>query len=139
MVDMAHFEEEAESPRVLVAEGSIERGERLATALERSGYRTTVVTRGDVAYEVVRRVPLDLYVLEVDLPGLGALEILRLARRQVGFRPAIITCRMATKDLFIEALGARAFAMLSEPVDPRLLTRAVDRAIEKFLRGGFRG
>jgi DNA-binding response OmpR family regulator len=66
--------------RVFLVEDDVELAEVLAKYLENARYETTVFHRGDLALEAIVGTPPDLVVLDIMLPGLDGLEILREIR-----------------------------------------------------------
>ena len=50
------------------------------TALESAGYETSTAGDGETALEVLERAPADLVVLDLHMPGLSGMEVLRRLR-----------------------------------------------------------
>ena len=72
--------------RILVVEDDAAIRQGLVDALSYAGYATVQAARGDVGLEKALRVPFDLVLLDLMLPGLDGLEVLRSLR---GARPTL--------------------------------------------------
>jgi two-component system phosphate regulon response regulator PhoB len=75
--------------KVLVADGDPERRARLTNLLRQAGHDATAVDNGTDALQVLRAGPCCLAVLDLELPGVGGLDLLREARAE-GDRPVIL-------------------------------------------------
>jgi CheY-like chemotaxis protein len=79
---------------ILIVDAELERGRAMARALERTqGTRCTVVSTSGDALARANELPLDLVVLDLDMPGLGAIELLSRLRELDGTPPLVVgTC-----------------------------------------------
>ena len=84
----------AEQPRtpvsVLVVDDEPTIGEIVSRYLQRAGYDAEVVADGRAALDAFARRRPDLVVLDLMMPGIDGLEVMRLMREQQGARTAII-------------------------------------------------
>ena len=114
----------------------------LSRRLERKGFAVTVAEDGSRAIELVRERPFDLVLLDVLMPGLSGLEVLRELRR--GFPatelPVIMATALTESGDIVEALRLGANDYVSKPLDfPVVLARiqtqlSLKRAIEEVIR-----
>ncbi|AIR88124.1 response regulator [Pseudomonas cremoricolorata] len=104
--------------RVLLVEDDTALAEGIRVALRREGYRLDWVADGLAAEHALRCEPFDLVLLDLGLPGLDGLEVLRKLRsRQSNDVPVLIlTARDATADR-IQGLDAGADDYLIKPFD----------------------
>jgi phosphoserine phosphatase RsbU/P len=113
----------------------------LSLRLERKGFVVVVAEDGSRAIELVRARPFDLVLLDVLMPGLNGLEVLRELRR--GFPatelPVIMATALAETGDIVEALRLGASDYVSKPLDfPVVLARiqvqlSLKRAIEEVV------
>jgi DNA-binding response OmpR family regulator len=71
----------AEAPRALVVEDERHIRDLVALHLELDGWKAVTVGDGEAALRLAREQPFDLVVLDVMLPGLDGLTVLRALRR----------------------------------------------------------
>jgi DNA-binding response OmpR family regulator len=127
-------EEGTRAPRVLVVEDDGGAARFLAQAFERSGEPgSTAVATSHEALDVARREPPDLVLLDLDLPGAGALDLVRQLRADgATARLPILAILSEQDDLTrVRALEAGVDGYLLKPVRaPELLaySRALLRA-----------
>jgi len=100
--------------------------------LEHGGFGVVTAADGPAALDAVRRRPPDLIVLDLGLPGLDGLDVIREIRRSTAVPIVILTARddEVDKVLGLE-LGADDY--LTKPFSPRELVarvRAVLRRVE---------
>lgn len=108
------------SPLVLVVEDDAQLGTLLQEFLSAEGLRVEIETRGDRAVNRIRDLQPDLVVLDIGLPGLDGLDVLRRSRAAYGGRVLILTARRTDADQ-IEGLELGADDYVTKPVDPRVL------------------
>ena len=69
-------------PHILAIEDDPVLGSHLKTSLERDGFSITVAADGESGLTLAERVAYDLILLDVMLPGIDGMELLRRLRRQ---------------------------------------------------------
>jgi DNA-binding response OmpR family regulator len=118
---------------VLVVDDEPTIGEIVARYLERAGYDTRVVLDGPAALEAVARSRPDLVVLDLMLPGLDGLEVMRRMRDQQRDRTAIIllTARGEESDR-ITGLRLGADDYVVKPFSPAELVARVDAVLRRL-------
>jgi two-component system, OmpR family, response regulator ResD len=118
---------------VLVVDDEPTIGDVVSRYLERAGYETRVATDGLGALaELGRRAP-DLVVLDLMLPGVDGLEVMRRIRGQDGGRTAIIllTARGEESDRIVGLrLGADDYIV--KPFSPAELVARVDAILRRI-------
>lgn len=100
----------------------------LVERLELRGIDATGVTSGDEALERLREEHFDVVVIDVKMPGIGGLEVLRtISRRYPDIKVILMTGHGSTEDSEIgRRLGAVAY--LQKPVDLEDLLATVRQA-----------
>jgi len=117
---------------VLVVDDEPTIGEVVARYLARAGYQTSVVGDGLAAVAAVVDQQPDLVVLDLMLPGLDGLEVMRRVRERDRRRPAIIllTARGEESDRVVGLrLGADDYVV--KPFSPAELVARVDAVLRR--------
>ncbi|MBI6851222.1 response regulator [Pseudomonas cichorii] len=103
--------------RLLLVEDDIALGEGIHQALSREGYTVDWIKDGSSALHALLSETFDLVILDLGLPKLGGLEVLRRLRHNGATVPVVIlTARDATEDR-IAGLDAGADDYLVKPFD----------------------
>jgi DNA-binding NtrC family response regulator len=79
---------------------------------------------------LLERESFDLMLLDMDMPGMSGVEILRRVNERGGNIPVIILTGVSDVELAVKAMKLGAFDYLTKPVDDDLLLSTMDRAIE---------
>lgn len=101
--------------RLLLAEDELELSRALTAILRHSGYEVDAVHDGLTALDHLRRQAFDAAILDIMMPGMDGIEVLRQAR-QSGIRLPIImlTAKSEVADK-VEGLDAGANDYLTKP------------------------
>ena len=101
------------APRVLLVEDERHIVESLSFVLEREGFEVSAVADGESALERLRASRPDVLILDVMLPKLGGLEVLKLVRADAGLRTlsvVVLTARGRPQDRrMAEEIGVDVF------------------------------
>ena len=117
----------ADQPKVLIADDDVELCDLLLTYLRGELFDVTAVHQGDAIIESVERLSPDLLILDVMLPGLNGLEVLRQLRSFSQIPVLMMTAKGDDVDRIIGLeLGADDY--LAKPCNPRELVARI-RAI----------
>ena len=118
---------------VLVVDDEPTIAEVVARYLDRAGYRTRVASDGAQAIEAAARQRPDLVVLDLMLPGIDGLEVMRRLREQDRERIAVIllTAKGEESDRVIGLrLGADDYVV--KPFSPAELVARVDAVLRRI-------
>jgi DNA-binding response OmpR family regulator len=116
--------------RLLLAEDEIELANALAAILTHSGYETDTANDGEEALKRLSECTYDALVLDVMMPKLDGLEVLRRMRAAKNATPVIILTAKSELDDKVEGLDAGADDYLTKPFAAKELLariRAVTR------------
>ena len=93
--------------------------DQLSRRLERRGFRVLRVASGEAALETLKQQNVDLLLLDVMMPGLSGLDVLRTVRGQRSplELPVIMTTARIGSDDIVEALEAGANDYVTKPID----------------------
>jgi DNA-binding response OmpR family regulator len=106
------------SMRVLLVEDEQRVAEIIACALrEGPGYAVDIAADGRTGSDLARDGVYDLIILDLMLPGLNGLEVLRSIRRRNDRTPVLILTARTEKDTTVNLLNAGADDYLGKPYD----------------------
>jgi len=117
-------------PRLLVVDDDSEMRELLAEVLSEEGYDVTGVQDGAEALIRLRADAFAAIVLDKNMPGLGALDLLPGLRLICPQTPVIVITAFGTPDSYAEAVEKGAFAYLFKPFPMGELVSTVGRALQ---------
>jgi CheY-like chemotaxis protein len=117
--------------RILVAEDRPGSLELLRTVLESAGYEVLEATDGKEAVEKASSNPVDLVLLDLQMPKMDGFSVLAELRRDTRFRaiPIIALTASAMQGDRDRALKLGFSAYITKPVDLALLRSEVRRLI----------
>jgi DNA-binding response OmpR family regulator len=117
---------------ILVVDDEPTIGEVVSRYLERAGYATRVAADGNRALELHGELAADLIVLDLMLPGVDGLEVMRRIRRDRTRRPAIVllTAKGEESDR-IAGLRLGADDYVVKPFSPAELVARVDAVLRR--------
>jgi len=95
-------------------------------ALTNAGFQAEVAGDGPTGLARLRAHPFDLVVLDLMLPGMNGLELLRTLRRERQDVRVLILTAMAEEDDLIAGFQAGADDYMSKPFSPRELVARVE-------------
>lgn len=99
------------------------------------GVQTVSVRSGREALDLIETTPVHVAVLDVDMPGLGGLQVVKRMQQLNAAPPAILLARSLSAQLMHEALGMRVFSVLGKPVDFNVLLDSLARVMRRHYMG----
>src|SRR5262245_64322368 len=102
-------------PCVLVVDDDAVSCQLLGEVLQRDGLPVWWSTDAFEALERVRREPVDLAILDVRMPQMSGLELMRRLRERLPELPVIIMTAFGSIDTAVEAIGSGAVDYVSKP------------------------
>lgn len=117
-------------PKVLLVDDEVELVQALAERLELRGFAVRHALSGEEALGVIASDPPDLMVLDLRMPGMDGMEVLRTVKRDhPGIHVIMLTGHGSEKDMeTAHMLGA--FEYLQKPVDIAVLVAVLKRAAQ---------
>lgn len=127
------------SGNVLVIDDELSLRHTLTRLIQAAGFQVTAVADGKDALAVLEKPVFDLVYLDIHLPGVNGLDILRAVRKESPQLPVILLTGNASLQSALEALRLGATDYLLKPIDPEVLvarTRIIlqEQAVEKRRR-----
>lgn len=118
----------AQPAKILIVDNDFRTRMLCQSALERSGFAVTAVADGETALAAMRNEAFSTVVVEMLMPGMDGVEILRHIRRHFPRLPVIAMNSLGeTFDYLNLALKLGANDVLPKPIDPDALVRVVRR------------
>jgi ActR/RegA family two-component response regulator len=100
-------------------------------ALERAGHTVVTTSTAASAIDLGRIHPIDLAIIDLSLPDMSGLEIVRSANAEGNARPFILVSGFLTTEITVEAMRLGAFDVLEKPVTVDQLLAIVRDCVEK--------
>lgn len=113
---------------ILLADDSITTLTMVSARLQRTGYEVVTATRGDDALALALARRPQLVVLDLDMPGMGGIEVARQLRADESFAeiPIILLTSHAAEEYVQAGLAAGANDYIVKPFSPQALATRVD-------------
>ncbi len=105
--------------------------ESLGEILHYAGHSTVEAGDGKAAIDLLARHPVDLILLDLELPRVGGLDVLRHAQAEYPHIPIVIISGKGTIRIAVEATKLGAYDFLEKPVDARRALVTIRNALEK--------
>lgn len=119
-----------DAPRVLLVEDEPLMRVPLTDRLRKCGYAVEAVASGEDALARLERSDFDVAIVDLKLPGIDGLEVLRQLKRLGRTADAVVITAFGTIDTAVAAmkLGARDF--LTKPFEAPALLEVIDRYVQ---------
>jgi two-component system NtrC family response regulator len=114
---------------LIVARDEIMRN-RISAAL-RPDFRSTHAASGETALPVMQREQVDVALVDVDLPGISGLELLRIIRENFNLTEVLVISAIRDVNVVVEAVKGGAFHYITEDFSPEGLRSLVRHACER--------
>jgi DNA-binding NtrC family response regulator len=103
-------------------------------ALESGGFNSAAAENGSQALDIIRQESFDVALLDLKMPGMPGMEVLRRLKEESPNTAVIIITGHATIDSVVEAIKSGAFDYLQKPFTPEALILLVERAANAVMR-----
>ena len=118
-------------PRILIIDDDASLRKTLSDILSLQGYETAAAPNGAEGLKSLEEIPVDLVLIDLGLPDIPGIEILKRLKADHPLIEAIILTGNATLDSAMEAINQGAFSYLVKPYAIEMLLINIRRAIEK--------
>ncbi len=115
---------------ILVVEDEKVHRELLRKTLEEEGYRVSSVPSAEKALPVLNQEEIDVAILDVRLPGMSGLELLKRIKEKSPETEVLIITAFGEIEDAVSAIKAGAFHYLVKPYEPEVLLNLVRRCGE---------
>ncbi len=113
--------------RVLVVDDDEPHAEAVAESLQRVGYDCTVAISGRDALRIIEEQTFDIIVTDLIMDGIGGLEVLAQAKRELPDAEVVILTGHSTIKTAVTAMQAGASQYLTKPLDINELRTVADK------------
>ncbi len=118
--------------RILVVDDEERMASSLQAVLAKEGHEVAIALSGEEALECLNREPYDVLLVDVRMPKVGGVDVLRQARDINPDRPVILMTAYASLENAVAAINEGAYDYLLKPIDLTEMRLTVRRAIEAF-------
>jgi len=115
---------------LVVDDEPVER-QTLTDILRLEGYHVAAVANGEAAVDHVRLNPVDLMVLDLRMPGMNGLEVVKVVNRISQDIEIILLTAHGSMESAIEALRSQVHDYLLKPASPSQIIDSVGRGLER--------
>ena len=120
--------------RVLVVEDDVTMAEVLRAYLTRAGYQVECSGDGSEAAQLWQRISPDVVILDIMLPGLSGLEVLRRRRRSGDHACVIVLSARGEEEDRLVGLETGADDYVVKPFSPREVVLRVEALLRRTER-----
>ena len=103
----------------------------LRTILSNFGFEIVEAARGEEALSLVRSESFDAVLLDINMPGMGGIEVCRLMRKASPRLPILMLTVQGGEERKVEALDAGADDYITKPFQLRELTARLRAAVRR--------
>ena len=119
--------------RVVLADDNEAFREVTAQLLERLGYSVVTARDGRQALQAVRQHSPDLLVLDIMMPGMSGIDVVKQVRDQDPLMGIVMVTAFGSEEVAVKALTAGADDYLIKPLDYQEAFIRVERVVERSL------
>ena len=117
--------------RILIVDDEPSIIELLTAYLDKEGYEVSAAQDGPSAVELARTIEPDIVVLDIMLPGLDGIEVLRELRRESDVYVILLTAKTEEMDKII-GLSVGADDYVTKPFSPREVVARIKAALRRL-------
>lgn len=120
---------------ILLVEDDNDIAELIALYLRRDSYEAVIAPTGEDALERIQEKPWDLFLLDLNLPGIDGFRVLEEIRSSSKSPVIVVTARTDEADA-IYGLGAGADEYVTKPFSPKVLVARVRAMLRRAASSG---
>jgi DNA-binding NtrC family response regulator len=103
----------------------------LVTLLRKAGYKPLTAASGEEALEILEREPIDLVLLDLMLPGMNGMDVLREVRRRDPDQVVVMVTAFSSIENAIQAMREGAFHYIPKPFKNEEVLITVRKGLEQ--------
>ena len=130
--------EERKKFRILIVDDEMVVRDSLKEWLEDEGFQTVTAESGAQAIERLTKEPFHLMLLDIKMPGMDGVEVLRRSKEMRPDLPVVMMTAYATVETAVEAMKIGAMDYLMKPFNPDTLVPLVVQLFQKIEGAGER-
>lgn len=120
-----------EKIHILVVDSQPDMRDVLADVLEDEGYRVTTVENGYEALERVKAISFNIVIVDIKMPGLNGMELIRKLREADSKLTIIIMTGYSSLEIAVEAVRAGVYDYITKPFQAEEMLLAIKRAVKE--------
>jgi len=124
-------EETMDKKTILVVEDDPNVGESIRLLLKKRGYETLLASNGKEALPLFRQETVDLVITDLVMPKMDGIELLEEVKHLRPETEVIVISAQGTIEKAVQAMKLGAFDFIEKPINPRVISLVVERALEK--------
>jgi DNA-binding NtrC family response regulator len=117
--------------RILIADDDPDILEVLGDRLVSQGYTVSTARDGVEALESLKADPPDVILLDLQMPRMGGLEVMRRISEERGEITVVVITAVGTIERAVEAMKHGAYDFITKPFNPEQVTLTVAKALER--------
>lgn len=117
------------SATVMIVEDDEMIREMMDITLSQAGYRVTSVGSGESALDLLRRIKVDLVLLDIHMPQMSGLDVLMAMARMGRRTPVLMVTANRQAETVAEAMRLGCIGYMAKPFAPADLLGRVTRAL----------
>ena len=118
-------------PRILIVDDDPDILEVLGDRLAAQGYQIETASDGLAALEAIRADAPDLAILDLMMPRMGGMEVLRKIQEEGLDVTAMVVTAAGSVQRAVEAMKTGAYDFIMKPFDPQQVALVVGKALER--------
>jgi heterodisulfide reductase subunit A len=122
--------------RILIVDDELIVRDSLKEWLEHEGFQAETAESGKEALEKMATGPFHLMLLDIKMPGMDGVEVLRRSKEMKPDVPVVMMTAYATVETAVEAMKIGALEYLMKPFDPETLVPLVVQLFQKIEQVG---
>src|SRR5512136_1434775 len=116
---------------ILIAEDDPRVGESLRHLLKKKGNEILLASNGKEALQLFRHGAIDLVITDVVMPKMDGIELLEAVKSLKSETEVIVISAQGTIEKAVQAMKLGAFDFIEKPINPRMISLVVERALKK--------
>ena len=122
-----------EKVTILVVDDSINMLQQLEVFLSGEGFEVSRATNANEGLEKARGAAYDLCIVDVNMPGMNGLEMIRELRTYEGYAetPVFVLTTESTKDLLALGKEVGATAWIVKPFKQEIMLKGIRKVLQK--------
>ncbi len=120
-----------ENKAILIVEDDLSVGESLRLLLKKKGYNTFLASNGKEALNIFRQEIIDLVITDLVMPKMDGIQLLEAVKEIKPETEVIVISAQGTIEKAVQAMKLGAFDFIEKPINPRVISLLIERALEK--------
>ena len=116
---------------ILVVEDDPTVGESIRLLLRKRGYSILLASNGREGLHQFRQKSVDLVITDLVMPKMDGIELLEAVKNVKPETEVIVISAQGTIEKAVQAMKLGAFDFIEKPINPRVISLVVERALEK--------